>query len=118
VITTTPAVPVAAKERLEVVDVHLGVPFGRRGASVDGDARPYRGVGRLVRSDGKVHGALRYGLGLYGKLGPAVGVGLSLLIFTLQGPLSLWWLRHFRFGPVEWVWRSLTYGRFQPFRIT
>jgi uncharacterized protein len=27
---------------------------------------------------------------------------------------SVWWLRHFRFGPVEWLWRSLTYGERQP----
>jgi len=27
------------------------------------------------------------------------------------------WLRHFRFGPLEWMWRSLTYWKKQPFRI-
>ncbi|MHC4093619.1 MAG: DUF418 domain-containing protein, partial [Planctomycetota bacterium] len=27
------------------------------------------------------------------------------------------WLRHFRFGPVEWFWRSLTYGGLQPMRL-
>ncbi len=58
-----------------------------------------------------------YGLGLYGRLGPAAGLGLSFLIFAAQVPLSAWWLRRFRFGPVEWVWRSLTYGRIQPMRL-
>ncbi len=51
-----------------------------------------------------------YGLGLYGKLGPAQGLGLSLAIFGLQAVLSTAWLRRFRFGPVEWAWRTATYG--------
>jgi uncharacterized protein len=58
-----------------------------------------------------------YGLGLYGRVGPALGVGLSVVIFLVQVPVSVWWLRRFQFGPVEWVWRSLTYGRLQPLRI-
>jgi uncharacterized protein len=57
-----------------------------------------------------------YGLGLFGKVGPAAGVGLTFAIYAMQIPLSLWWLRRFRFGPMEWVWRSLTYGRLQPMR--
>jgi uncharacterized protein len=31
-------------------------------------------------------------------------------------PASVWWLKQFRFGPAEWVWRSLTYGGPQPMR--
>ncbi len=58
-----------------------------------------------------------YGLGFYGKVGPAAGVGLTLLIYGLQIPLSVWWLKHFRFGPVEWLWRTLTYGKLQPVRL-
>lgn len=57
-----------------------------------------------------------YGLALYGTLGPAAGLALAAVIFALQVPLSVWWVRRFRFGPVEWLWRSLTYGRRQPFR--
>ena len=57
-----------------------------------------------------------YGLGLYGRIGPALGLGLSGVIFLAQIPLSQWWLRRFRFGPVEWLWRSLTYGALQPLR--
>ncbi|MFP2906218.1 DUF418 domain-containing protein [Pyxidicoccus sp. 3LFB2] len=57
-----------------------------------------------------------YGLGLMGKLGSAAQLGAALALFALQLLLSHVWLRHFRFGPVEWVTRSLTYGRAQPMR--
>jgi uncharacterized protein len=57
-----------------------------------------------------------YGLGLFGRVGPAAGLLLTIAIFLLQIPISVWWLRRFRFGPVEWLWRSLTYGRPQPMR--
>lgn len=55
-----------------------------------------------------------YGLGLFNQVGPAAGLGLTVLIFAAQIPASVWWLSRFRFGPVEWLWRTLTYGRWQP----
>lgn len=58
-----------------------------------------------------------YGLGLFGRVGPAVYVPLALGIYAVQIPLSVWWLGRFRFGPLEWVWRTLTYGRVQPMRL-
>ena len=58
-----------------------------------------------------------YGFGLYGKVGAPEGVAFSLLVFALQMPLSVWWLSRFRFGPLEWLWRSLTYCQVQPMRI-
>ena len=58
-----------------------------------------------------------YGLGLYGKVGPAANVALTALIYGLQIPLSVWWLQRFRFGPAEWLWRTLTYGKLQPMRV-
>jgi uncharacterized protein len=58
-----------------------------------------------------------YGFGLWGKVGPLGGAVMALLIFPFQILLSLWWLRHFRFGPAEWFWRSLTYGKLQPMRV-
>jgi uncharacterized protein len=54
---------------------------------------------------------------MYSKLGYSVGLLLTLAVFALQIPLSRWWLRRFQFGPVEWLWRSLTYGRPQPMLI-
>ena len=45
-------------------------------------------------------------------------VGVTLVLFPLQILVSRWWLSRFRFGPVEWVTRSLTYGKAQPMRRT
>jgi uncharacterized protein len=56
------------------------------------------------------------GLGLLTTMGPKALVGIPLGIFVLQIGLSHLWLARFRFGPVEWVWRSLTYGKAQPLR--
>ncbi len=58
-----------------------------------------------------------FGLGLIGKVGPAATLGLTLAIFCVQVAFSHWWLARFRFGPAEWVWRSLTYGKAQPMRL-
>ncbi len=57
-----------------------------------------------------------YGLGFYGKVTPFIGLLLTILIFAFQIPLSKLWLKHYRIGPVEWVWRSLTYKSKQPLR--
>jgi uncharacterized protein len=59
-----------------------------------------------------------FGFGLYGKVGPLGGVALAFLIFPLQVLLSVWWMRRFRFGPAEWLWRTLTYGKLQPMRVS
>ena len=57
-----------------------------------------------------------YGFGLYGKMGAAAGILLTVLIYLIQIPKSVWWLKRFRFGPVEWLWRTLTYGQRQPMK--
>jgi uncharacterized protein len=57
-----------------------------------------------------------YGLGLFGKIGAAAGILLTIVIFLLQIPFSHWWMRRFRYGPAEWLWRSLTYLKLQPMR--
>jgi uncharacterized protein len=51
-----------------------------------------------------------YGLGLYGNTRVITRLLLTVLIYALQIPFSIWWLKKFRFGPVEWFWRTLTYG--------
>ncbi|NMO19056.1 DUF418 domain-containing protein [Pyxidicoccus fallax] len=57
-----------------------------------------------------------YGLGLITKVGPVGVFALCLPIFAVQVVFSHLWLSRFRFGPAEWVWRSLTYGKAQPMR--
>ena len=54
------------------------------------------------------------GLGLLGKIGVAAAVGASIAFFILQVLLAQAWMKHFTLGPVEWLWRSLTYFKVQP----
>jgi uncharacterized protein len=57
-----------------------------------------------------------HGVGLFGRV-PRVGQVLVVLgIWAFQLVVSRVWLRDFQFGPVEWLWRSLTYNHRQPFR--
>jgi uncharacterized protein len=53
------------------------------------------------------------GLGLLGKVGTTVCVLLGILVYAVQILFSRWWLSRWAFGPMEWVWRSLTYGKLQ-----
>lgn len=57
-----------------------------------------------------------FGLGLLRYAGPTFSLGLASLVFALQIVFSLWWLARYRFGPAEWLWRSATYGCWQPLR--
>jgi uncharacterized protein len=57
-----------------------------------------------------------YGFGMYGEISRSVATALAIGLWLLQLPLSKWWLERFRFGPCEWLWRTLTYGTRQPFR--
>jgi uncharacterized protein len=54
-----------------------------------------------------------YGLGLSGQVGAFVGLVISATIWLAQLGVSVVWLKRFRFGPMEWAWRSLTYGKLQ-----
>lgn len=57
-----------------------------------------------------------YGLGLMGRVGTTAGLAIAVAIYTAQAVLSAWWLRSHRFGPLEWLWRTLMYGEGQPWR--
>jgi len=57
-----------------------------------------------------------YGFGLYGKLGAAATACIGVALYASQLLASFWWLQRYQFGPAEWLWRSLTYGRRQEFR--
>lgn len=54
------------------------------------------------------------GLGRGGHFGPTLIAPLAVLVFAAQLQLSALWLRRYRYGPAEWLWRSLTYGQRQP----
>ena len=84
---------------------------------------PLQAVGRLALTNYLLQSLIcmtlfyAYGLGSYGKLGPAAVTLWAIAIYLFQVALSVLWTRRFRFGPAEWLWRSLTYGRPQPMRI-
>ena len=59
---------------------------------------------------------LGYGLALYGRLERYELYYIVFGIWIVQLILSPIWLRYFRYGPLEWAWRSLTYWQRQPFR--
>ncbi len=64
-------------------------------------------------------GTLFYGFA-FGKafyLGPAAVTGYAVLFFAIQILFAVWWTNRFRFGPMEWLWRALTYLNFPPMRL-
>ncbi len=58
-----------------------------------------------------------FGFGLLGRFGNAVTVPIGLAVFVLEAWVCAAWLGRFRYGPVEWLWRSLTWLRVEPFRL-
>ncbi|MGD9401177.1 MAG: DUF418 domain-containing protein [bacterium] len=58
-----------------------------------------------------------HGLGLFGRVERWQQILFVLAIWAVQLIYSPLWLRRYRFGPAEWVWRSLTYGKRQPMRL-
>ena len=58
-----------------------------------------------------------YGLGLLLKLSGTAALGLGLLFFLIQIGFSKWWFSKFRFGPLEWIWRSLTNFKIEPLKL-
>ena len=79
-------------------------------------------VGRMALSNylgqSLLCGILFYsvGFGLYGRFTGYYLYLLALAIWVVQILLSHWWLARFRFGPCEWLWKSLTYSEAQPMR--
>ena len=56
------------------------------------------------------------GFGLGGNIGPAVFFPIAFAIYICQVVYSNWWFKHFNYGPMEWLWRQLTYGKRLPLR--
>ena len=78
-------------------------------------------VGRMALTNYLMHSIVasflfyQYGMGWYGKMPPWLGILPVLVIYGLQILFSIYWMRRFRFGPFEWLWRSLTYMQWQKF---
>jgi uncharacterized protein len=79
--------------------------------------RPFAAVGRTALSNYLLHTLIcttlyySWGFGLYGKVGPLAGLLPTFAIYALLVWLSNWWIARHAFGPLEWVWRYLTYLR-------
>jgi uncharacterized protein len=81
-------------------------------------------VGRMALTNYLTHSIVcttlfyGYGFGLYGTINRTGLAAIVLAIWTFQLIVSPIWLKYFRFGPAEWLWRSLTYWRLQPLLVT
>lgn len=77
---------------------------------------PLAPVGRMALTNYILHSvvmstlAYGYGFGLFGRIPVWGGFIMAFALYAVQIPFSRWWFRRFRFGPLEWVWRVLTYG--------
>jgi uncharacterized protein len=95
-----------------------------RSGALTGLRRALAAVGQMALTNyllDSVIGAivfLGWGFGLAGRADYAEQLLFVAFVWTLQLTASPLWLRWFRFGPVEWLWRSLTYGEPQPIRRT
>lgn len=85
-------------------------------------ARPLAAVGRMALSNYLLQTLIcttifyGHGLGLFGRVDRVGQLGILLAVCAVQLIVSPLWLHAFRFGPAEWLWRTLTYGRLQPMR--
>jgi uncharacterized protein len=59
-----------------------------------------------------------FGFGLFQKTSPGWNFLIATVVFALQAIVARWWFTVFRFGPVEWLWRSGTAGKWQPMKLS
>lgn len=77
---------------------------------------PLAPVGRMALTNYIAHSvvmstlAYGYGAGMFGTTSLVTGFLLAITLYAVQIPVSSWWLRRHRYGPLEWLWRRLTYG--------
>ena len=57
-----------------------------------------------------------FGLGLFGETSMILNTGICIALFAVQILFCNWWLRHFYYGPAEWLWRSATDLKWRSFR--
>ena len=84
--------------------------------------RPLAAMGRMALTNYLLQSVVAtllfygYGLGLARRVSPSLALLIVVAILAGQLLISGWWLRRYRFGPAEWLWRTLTYGSRQPLR--
>jgi len=84
--------------------------------------QPFAAVGRMALTDYLMQSVLctlffySYTTGLFGRIGPAWGLVPTVVLYSAQVLFSNWWLSRYRFGPMEWLWRGMTYGKFPSMR--
>jgi uncharacterized protein len=73
-----------------------------------------RAVGRMAFTNYLLQGLLVVpvclAFGLFDTVTPTRGLLLALGVMAIEIPFSVWWLNRFEYGPVEWLWRRVTYG--------
>jgi uncharacterized protein len=57
-----------------------------------------------------------FGVGWYGNTSPVRGMWITMALYSVQVWISNWWMARFSYGPVEWVWRTFTYGKVMAIR--
>jgi uncharacterized protein len=91
--------------------VGLLVVDGRRLVTV------FAPVGRMALTNYLMHSIIcvvlsyGFGLALWWRIGASTAMAIAAAVIVLQIPTSAWWLSRYRYGPIEWIWRRLTYGR-------
>jgi uncharacterized protein len=79
-------------------------------------------VGRMALTNYLMHSVIcivlsyGFGFGLWWEVSVTTAFAIAVAIIAIQMPISAWWLARFQFGPVEWLWRRLTYGHALPIR--
>jgi uncharacterized protein len=110
-------------QRILLVMAHAsGLILLYKAGIAQGLFRRLEAVGRMAFTNYIMHSVIcslfffGYGLNYYGELALHQLFYVVAAIWILQLILSPIWLRHFLFGPLEWLWRSLTYWRVQPMK--
>lgn len=114
------AVPVLASGYVSAVVSLFHTPAGRRLLA------PFAWSGRMALTNyltqGLVYGFVLFGIGpglaLAGRIGATALIAITIVAYAAQVAFSRWWLGKFAYGPAEWVWRALTYGRMPPMRLS
>jgi uncharacterized protein len=110
-------------ERLAITMGHLGlICILVKSTTLRWLKRSLAAVGRMTFTNYIFHSIIcsliffGYGWGMFGKMDLTAQLWVVGSIWIFQMIASPIWLRYFHFGPLEWLWRSLTYLKKQPFR--